>query len=66
MDYPHLHAYTLDLYQQPRVADTVNLAHIKAHYYVTHTELNPTGIIPLGPVLDFTVPHGRDRKYDRE
>lgn len=59
VDYPNLHGYLLDLYQQPDVADTVNLDHIKRHYYVTHTEINPTGIVPLGPDLDFTAPHTR-------
>lgn len=61
VDYPNLHGYLLDLYQQPGVAGTVNLDHIKRHYYVTHTEINPTGIVPLGPVLDFTAPHGREK-----
>lgn len=60
-DYPHLQGYLCDLYQTPGVAETVNLAHIKAHYYVTHTEINPTQIVPLGPVLDFTRPPGRER-----
>jgi putative glutathione S-transferase len=59
VDYPNLHGYLLDLYQQPGVADTVNLDHIKRHYYVTHTEINPTRIVPLGPALDFTTPHTR-------
>lgn len=61
VDYPNLQGYLKDLYQIDGVAETVNLDHIKRHYYVTHTELNPTQIVPLGPVLDFTSPHGRDR-----
>jgi putative glutathione S-transferase len=58
-DYPNLQGYLQDLYQRPGIAETVNLTHIKAHYYVTHTEINPTGIVPLGPVLDLAGPHGR-------
>lgn len=61
VDYPNLHGYLLDLYQQRGIAETVNLDHIKRHYYVTHTEINPTQIVPLGPILDFSAPHGRDR-----
>ena len=61
LDYPNLEGYLLDLYQQPGIAETVNLDHIKRHYYITHTEINPTGIVPLGPVLDFNRPHGRGK-----
>lgn len=61
VDYPHLYGYLKDLYQQPGVADTVNFDHIKRHYYVTHDEINPTRIVPLGPVLDLKSPHGRER-----
>ena len=61
VDYPNLSGYLRDLYQTPGVADTVNLDHIKRHYYVTHTEINPTQIVPLGPVLDFDAPHDRAR-----
>lgn len=60
-DYPHLHGYLRDLYQQPGIAATVNLDHIKRHYYVTHAQINPTGIVPLGPLLDFSAPHSRAR-----
>ena len=59
-DYPHLHGYLLDLYQQPGIAATVNLDHIKRHYYFTHDDINPTRIVPLGPLLDFTRAHGRE------
>lgn len=59
VDYPNLQAYLQDLYQLPGIAETVNFTHIKAHYYVTHTEINPTQIVPLGPVMDLTKPHGR-------
>jgi len=61
LDYPNLQGYLLDLYQQPGIAETVNLDHIKQHYYITHTEINPTGIVPLGPALDLTRPHGRQK-----
>lgn len=60
VDYPNLWAYTRELYQWPGVAVTVDFAHIKAHYYRSHRTINPTGIVPAGPVLDLLVPHGRD------
>ncbi|MBT5711377.1 glutathione S-transferase family protein, partial [Candidatus Poribacteria bacterium] len=60
IDYPNLYGYTLDLYQQPGVADTVDFDHIKRHYYITHDDLNPTQVVPLGPDMDLTAPHGRD------
>jgi putative glutathione S-transferase len=60
-EYPNLHGYLLDLYQQPGIAETVNMEHIKRHYYMTHPEINPTRIVPIGPVLDFEQPHGRER-----
>ncbi len=59
VDFPNLDAYLRDLYQQPGIADTVNLDHIKRHYYMTHREINPTGIVPLGPLLDLARPAGR-------
>lgn len=59
IDYPSLSGYLRDLYQQPHIAETVNLDHIKRHYYITHDDINPTGIVPIGPILDFTVPHDR-------
>jgi len=58
-DYPNLHGYLRDLYQIPGVAETVDFNHIKRHYYVTHDDINPTGIVPLGPVLDLDSPHDR-------
>ncbi len=61
IDYPNLQGYLLDLYQQPGVADTVNIDHIKRHYYMTHEEINPTRIVPLGPIVDLSKPHGRER-----
>ena len=58
-DYRNLSRYLRDLYNQPGVADTVNFLHIKRHYYTSHPQLNPSGIVPLGPELDFTRPSGR-------
>jgi putative glutathione S-transferase len=59
VDYPNLWGYTRDLYQWPGIARTVNLTHIKRHYYMSHRHINPTGIVPLGPEIDFGTPHGR-------
>jgi putative glutathione S-transferase len=59
VDYPALFAYTRDLYQWPGVRETVCFAHIKRHYYMSHTTINPTGIVPVGPDIDFDAPHGR-------
>jgi putative glutathione S-transferase len=63
-DYPHLSAYTRDIYQLPGVAATVNFEHIKRHYYESHRSINPSGIVPAGPVLDFNAPHGRTQLND--
>ncbi|KLV09266.1 glutathionyl-hydroquinone reductase YqjG [Photobacterium aquae] len=60
-DYPHLQGYLKELYQYPGIADTVDFYHIKRHYYFSHTTINPTGIVPLGPELDLNSPHLRDR-----
>jgi glutathionyl-hydroquinone reductase len=61
VDYPSLWNYLRELYQVPGVADTVSLDHIKRHYYGSHRSINPTGIVPIGPLLDFTTPHDRGR-----
>jgi putative glutathione S-transferase len=61
IDYPNLSNYLRDLYQVPGVAETVNMDHIKRHYYGSQRRVNPTGIVPLGPLLDFTAPHDRAR-----
>lgn len=58
-DYPNLSGYLRDLYQTPGVAGTVDLDQIKRHYYETHKGINPTGIVPAGPILDLDAPHGR-------
>ncbi|MGF6855844.1 glutathionyl-hydroquinone reductase [Paraburkholderia sp. CI3] len=60
-DYPNLSAYTRDIYQLPGVAESVNFDHIKRHHYESHPGVNPTGIVPAGPVLDFFIPHDRAR-----
>jgi glutathionyl-hydroquinone reductase len=59
IDYPNLWDYTRALYQQPGIAATVNMEHIKRHYYESHERVNPSGIVPIGPLLDFTAPHRR-------
>ena len=59
VDLPALWGYLRDLYQQPGIAGTVDMAAIKAHYYGTHPSINPHGIVPVGPRIDFTSPHGR-------
>ena len=56
VDYNNLFNYLRDLYQQPGIAETVNFDHIKRHYYYTHDDINPTRIVPLGPIQDLAVP----------
>ncbi len=58
-EYPNLWNYLKDLYQQPGVKETCNLEHIKLHYYKSHPNVNPHGIVPKGPILDFNSPHDR-------
>jgi putative glutathione S-transferase len=60
VDYPNLWAYTRDLFQMPGIAATVNLEHIRRHYHESHRSLNPAGIVPAGPEIDFLAPHGRE------
>ncbi len=60
-DYENLGPYTRDLYQHPGVAETVNMIHIKNHYYGSHETINPTRIVPAGPNVDLDTPHGRSR-----
>jgi len=61
VDYRHLFGYLKDLYQIDGIAGTVNFDHIKRHYYVTHTDINPTRIVPIGPLQDLAAPHGREK-----
>lgn len=60
-DYPNLHNYTKDIFALPGVAETCDFTHIKWHYCNSHRSINPLGIVPKGPVLDFSSPHDRDR-----
>ena len=60
-DYPALSAYVRDLYQQPGVAGTLNFEHNRRHYYESHSTINPTGVVAVGPKLDFDAPHDRAR-----
>jgi putative glutathione S-transferase len=60
VDYAHLPAYLRDLYQTPGIAQTVDMDHIKRHYYLTHSHINPSGIVPAGPIVDLDAPHGRE------
>ena len=59
VDYPNLWAYVRDLYQQPGIGETVKIDNIKQHYYASHDTINPTGVVPVGPAIDFEEPHGR-------
>lgn len=59
-DFQHLSGYLRDLYQVTGIADTVDIQQIKQHYYVSQRTINPTQIVPVGPVLNFDVAHGRD------
>jgi putative glutathione S-transferase len=63
-DYKNLSAYVRDLYQHPNIAETVNMDHIKKHYYQSHTSINPTRIVPAGPKIDFNAPHDRAKLAD--
>jgi putative glutathione S-transferase len=65
VDYRNLWAYTRDIFQFPGVAATVDLGHIKRHYYMSHRRINPTGIVPVGPALDFDQPAERGRDVDK-
>jgi len=60
VDYPNLWNYVKDLYQHPGIKETCNLHHIKQHYYTSHPGVNPSGIVPKGPLINFDEPHNRD------
>jgi len=62
-DYPNLSNYLRELYQYTDVSETVNMQHIKQHYYGSHESINPTRIVPKGPALDFNQAHNRDRRF---
>jgi putative glutathione S-transferase len=59
VDYPNLWAYARDLYQIPAFRETTDFDHIKRHYFMTHPNLNPSGLVPLGPILDWSAPPNR-------
>jgi glutathionyl-hydroquinone reductase len=61
VDYPNLWAYTRDIFQLPGICETVDIQYNKQHYYGSHPTVNPTGVIPVGPLLDFNAPHNRKR-----
>jgi putative glutathione S-transferase len=61
IDYSNLFGYLKDLYQAQGIAETVDFDHIKRHYYMTHDDINPTRIVPLGPIQDLSGPHGREQ-----
>jgi putative glutathione S-transferase len=65
VDYKHLWAYTRDIFQIPGIAETVDFGHIKRHYYMSHRRINPTGIVPVGPALDFDAPADRSPGVDK-
>ena len=58
-EYSNLWAYTRDLYQQPGISETINMHHIKHHYYGSHNTINPSGVVPLGPEINYLEPHNR-------
>ena len=66
VDFPNLWSYARDIYQMPGIAETVNFDHIKRHYYKTHDQLNPTRIVPMGPVVDWTAPHQREKLASKQ
>lgn len=61
VDYPNLYGYLRELYQHDGIAETVNFDHIKRHYYITQTDINPNQIVPVGPELELTSSHGREK-----
>ncbi|AIL62573.1 glutathione S-transferase family protein [Pseudomonas alkylphenolica] len=65
VDYPNLSNWLRELYQWPGVAETVNFEHIQKHYYMSHKTINPNGIVPKGPLQDFSVAHDRERLLGR-
>ena len=62
-DYDNIQNYLRELYQYPGISETVNMTHIKSHYYRSHSTINPNGIVPKGPLLSLETPHNRDKKF---
>jgi putative glutathione S-transferase len=63
VDYENIREYVREIYNMPGVAETVNMDHIKGHYYRSHKWINPSGVVPKGPVIDFSLPHSRALKF---
>ncbi|XP_059065708.1 uncharacterized protein LOC131061430 isoform X3 [Cryptomeria japonica] len=63
-EYPNLFNYTKDIYQIPGISSTVNMDHIKRHYYGSHPSINPHGVVPLGSGIDYSTPHDRAKFTD--
>jgi putative glutathione S-transferase len=61
--FENIWAYTRELYQIAAIKETIHFDHIKWHYYNSHRKINPTGVVPKGPAIDFEAPHGRDKKF---
>eukprot|EP01001_Neometanema_parovale_P011436 NODE_7683_length_750_cov_44.133971_g7433_i0.p1 GENE.NODE_7683_length_750_cov_44.133971_g7433_i0~~NODE_7683_length_750_cov_44.133971_g7433_i0.p1 ORF type:complete len:144 (-),score=7.08 NODE_7683_length_750_cov_44.133971_g7433_i0:149-580(-) len=61
-DYPNMYGFVREIYQMPGIAETCDIDHIKHHYYRSHPGVNANGLVPKGPDLDFTTPHGRGDK----
>ena len=64
-DYLNVYGFLRDIYQMPGIAETVDFAHIRHHYYRSHKTINPTGIISIGPAQDLNEPHGRDERFNK-
>jgi putative glutathione S-transferase len=62
-DYPNLYGFLREIYQMPGIAETVDFAHIRNHYYRSHGTINPFGIISIGPQQDLLAAHGRDKIF---
>lgn len=65
-EYANLWDYVRDIYQYTGIESTVRMDHIKTHYYASHNSINPTGVVPVGPELDFHASHGREHLADRK
>jgi putative glutathione S-transferase len=63
-DYPNLWGWLRDIYQTPGIAETVDLDNIKRHYYFSHSSVNPSRVVPVGPSIDLRTPHDRKHRFD--
>ncbi len=64
VDFPNTYAYVREVYQTGSIRETVNMLHIKNHYFQSHRHINPHGIVPLGPFIDYEAPHNRDTQFN--